>query len=343
MMRTACPLCSTVFRVTPEQLRVRAGKVRCGQCQGVFNALESLMNAPLPEVQPPAPGGFPPPTLASLESPEPAGSTAEDLRQAAPPVAKPDAASAAIAVDIPAAHADESPAAHAEAVVLTEAESPGEEPESKADPAHPPESTDETPEESAQAAREAGLAAARELAETPGFSRWSAGALAADSLGGLVAEAPRRLVWPFLLAALILLVVLAAQFAYHWRTEIAQRLPAALGAYDALGIPVPLPRVADLVSIEASDLQADAARGLLILSANLRNRAPFPQSWPALELTLTDAQDAVVARRVLAAADYLPPQADPAAFAPGSDTAVKLWIDAREAGAAGYRLYVFYS
>jgi glycine hydroxymethyltransferase len=39
MMRTACPLCSTVFRVTPEQLRVRAGKVRCGQCQGVFNAL----------------------------------------------------------------------------------------------------------------------------------------------------------------------------------------------------------------------------------------------------------------------------------------------------------------
>ena len=42
-MKSRCPNCQTVFRVTPEQLRARAGKVRCGQCQAVFNALDSLL------------------------------------------------------------------------------------------------------------------------------------------------------------------------------------------------------------------------------------------------------------------------------------------------------------
>ena len=59
------------------------------------------------------------------------------------------------------------------------------------------------------------------------------------------------------------------------------------------------------LSIEASDLQADPAhRGLLILTATLRNRAAWPLAYPYLELTLTDAQDRVVVRRALAPADY---------------------------------------
>jgi ribosomal protein L11 methyltransferase len=46
MMLTRCPTCSTAFRVTPEQLKARAGKVRCGHCSAVFNALETLEDAP---------------------------------------------------------------------------------------------------------------------------------------------------------------------------------------------------------------------------------------------------------------------------------------------------------
>ena len=42
-MKTCCPSCQTTFRVTPEQLKARAGKVRCGKCQVVFNALDSLL------------------------------------------------------------------------------------------------------------------------------------------------------------------------------------------------------------------------------------------------------------------------------------------------------------
>jgi hypothetical protein len=58
----------------------------------------------------------------------------------------------------------------------------------------------------------------------------------------------------------------------------------------------PLRDVAAL-SIEASDLQADAAhRGLLILAASVRNRANYAIAYPHLELTLTDAADQPVVR-----------------------------------------------
>jgi predicted Zn finger-like uncharacterized protein len=45
MMQTRCPACHTVFRVTPLQLKAKQGKVRCGQCRHVFDALASLIDA----------------------------------------------------------------------------------------------------------------------------------------------------------------------------------------------------------------------------------------------------------------------------------------------------------
>lgn len=42
-MKTRCPACATTFRVNPEQLKARAGKVRCGKCDSVFNALDTLI------------------------------------------------------------------------------------------------------------------------------------------------------------------------------------------------------------------------------------------------------------------------------------------------------------
>ena len=45
-MLTLCPNCTTHFRVTPAQLKVRAGDVRCGQCNHVFNALDTLVENP---------------------------------------------------------------------------------------------------------------------------------------------------------------------------------------------------------------------------------------------------------------------------------------------------------
>lgn len=39
-LQTQCPNCETRFRVTDEQLSVARGKVRCGNCMNIFNAIE---------------------------------------------------------------------------------------------------------------------------------------------------------------------------------------------------------------------------------------------------------------------------------------------------------------
>jgi predicted Zn finger-like uncharacterized protein len=41
-MYTRCPQCETVFRVTPQQLQISSGQVRCGKCQEVFDAFAAL-------------------------------------------------------------------------------------------------------------------------------------------------------------------------------------------------------------------------------------------------------------------------------------------------------------
>ena len=41
-MYTRCSHCSAVFRVTMKELTAAQGKLRCGECAGVFNAMDSL-------------------------------------------------------------------------------------------------------------------------------------------------------------------------------------------------------------------------------------------------------------------------------------------------------------
>ena len=43
-LATRCPSCGTVFRVVHDQLRVSEGWVRCGRCNGVFDAAEVLFD-----------------------------------------------------------------------------------------------------------------------------------------------------------------------------------------------------------------------------------------------------------------------------------------------------------
>lgn len=50
---TRCPACRTIFRVTPVQLELRAGQVRCGHCRMAFNGIAELIAlAPSPTVSP---------------------------------------------------------------------------------------------------------------------------------------------------------------------------------------------------------------------------------------------------------------------------------------------------
>ena len=78
-MLTRCPQCATTFRVSSEQLKVRQGRVRCGQCHGEFNAIETLIDE-----SPPAP---PPLPTVTEETSDPGGIwvTSREPEAAAPP------------------------------------------------------------------------------------------------------------------------------------------------------------------------------------------------------------------------------------------------------------------
>jgi len=43
---TRCPTCETLFKVVPDQLRISEGWVRCGQCDGIFDASLHLLPTP---------------------------------------------------------------------------------------------------------------------------------------------------------------------------------------------------------------------------------------------------------------------------------------------------------
>jgi predicted Zn finger-like uncharacterized protein len=42
-LATQCPHCNTTFRVAQDQLKLRAGLVRCGSCKEIFNGIEHLL------------------------------------------------------------------------------------------------------------------------------------------------------------------------------------------------------------------------------------------------------------------------------------------------------------
>lgn len=72
-MQTSCPECRTTFRVGQEQLGLRRGLVRCGKCNAVFNAYDTLLpelaEPPIapPEAMPDALSDVPSDTVAPPE------------------------------------------------------------------------------------------------------------------------------------------------------------------------------------------------------------------------------------------------------------------------------------
>lgn len=155
----------------------------------------------------------------------------------------------------------------------------------------------------------------------------------------------------WLAGAAIALVVLLFQVLLLYRTELSVLFPGTREPLAAtcrlLGCTLYLPRKPDLMSIETSDLESDRRQeNVIVLNAVIRNRAPFAQEYPALELTLTDERDQPVVRRVLAPAEYLqshPGGAGPGrGIAPGAETTLRLHFNTGGMRAVGYRLYLFY-
>lgn len=361
-MLTRCPACDTTFRVGPEQIRVRQGVVRCGRCNAVFNALDHLVDDTALPAEPAAPShpdlaasdpfAFNPPT--DVDVPPAAGLA----RAPAPDAPQEDAASLEdkLAVHLPADHPPAAterlgvPASWSGAAPfpLIRAEEDGE---------HAPPSTVEIVEATAAPG------ATDDWTDHAGPEPYAAEPAAVagdglpfderetdtDALTPAPAAAPRRLV-PALWSVLGIVALLAAtaQATYLFRSELARAWPATrpwlTAACARLGCEVPLGRDIDLISIDTSEMRPDPEhKSGLLLNVTLRNRAGFVQEYPNLELTLTDAQDAALLRRVFEPREYLGREADPArGFQAGAEQPVTLRLDVGDTPATGYRVFVFY-
>ena len=302
-MITRCPYCHTHFRVHPDQLATRAGQVRCGKCARVFDALEYLIEE----------------AGRSRESPS-------AREQATPP---PDA--------------EESPGASLPPtgeVVNFEPVVPMLVPSAESVPGATGAGAESAQMPALESLTAAGSPDAPEAASDA--ARFDFGPEAnADGMG----RAGR---WLWVLGSLLLLLALLAQAAYFYRSAIIvlfpELKPQAAALCAKLGCDLPLPQRIELVSIEASDLQADTTNpNVMVLSATLRNRAIFDQQLPSVELTLTDAQDQPVVRRVLSPPDYAGKTASKqGGLGANSEIAIKVFIEGSHVKATGYRLYLFY-
>ncbi|MGE5170964.1 MAG: DUF3426 domain-containing protein [Rudaea sp.] len=336
---TRCPGCATVFRVTAEQLALREGQVRCGHCRAVFDANDHVVAR---EAPPAAGEGTPqrPATPApgpAHETPATDARPPADITLAAPPeVAEKTAYGGAAEAVTEALHeaqdrssaTEPAPVGAAPAEAVSEAfgaaaHGEGAAPDATADraPTEPP------PGESDAAA----------LPDRPVRYEWKP--------REPLREQPKAL---YAVATVVLMLALALQAVYGYRGLLAAHAPFTRpllqAACDLLGCVIEPLRDAAALSIEGSDLRADPAhRGLLLLTATLRNRAAYAIAYPHLELTLTDASDRVVARRAFAPGEYVGGTADPGTGIPGNgEQVVKLFLDASSTSQAGYRLYLFY-
>lgn len=403
-LATQCPHCHTTFKVAHDQLKLRAGLVRCGACRQIFNGIENLRRPDDQElsrvdarVTPPAPASSAPasPAAASPVSmpgatvAPTASSSAPSVSPAAPSPASP-AAQAEPGTPTTSPRLDVSPAEDKPVTAVApttagggemrpmppEAANPAPD-ESKPNPLHRMTLIEVAPagytllkKESAHEDHQADAPdplekAIEDLERKPMRSARSAesdpeaDALdAADNAGyeepSFVTQGRRRqrygqmfrmLMW---VAAILLAIGLLAQLAYIFRSELAARLPRSKPAYDAacsiIGCQVGLPARIDAVSLESSELQASSPeKNIFALTALLRNQSSTVQAWPYIELTLNDAAEKPIGRKVFAPRDYLAsPQDINKGLAPKSEQSIQILFELSQLKASGYRVYLFY-
>ncbi len=144
----------------------------------------------------------------------------------------------------------------------------------------------------------------------------------------------------------LLVLALAAQGMATFRNVLAAHYPELKPVLSAtcslFGCRVELPAQIEALSVETGELQSLSAN-TFTYSTLLRNPGTLVQAWPQLELTLTDADDKALVRRVFAPADYLPKSVAAAkGFGARSEQPVKLFFELNQIKASGYHVAIFY-
>ena len=312
-----------MFRVVQDQLRVSEGWVRCGRCDSVFNALDALVDL---DAEPPGASDRSPPS-------PPARAAAPQVRRHEP---EPESEHEPDRRVEPFLESRTEPAPLPEVV--------WDEPAAGSLRGAPDTETFEAPAPTLPSPERRPAAAAREPVE-----RLSAPSASVPP--GFVRRAERDARWqsPAMRAALLgcagmLLALFGLQATYHFRDAIAARSPGAAqwlrSACERWDCRIEAPRRISDITLEGSALsrlpqQAEAVK----LSMNLRNRGSTALSLPAIELTLTDLQGQLIARRVLLPADL---RIDPPLIAAGSELPVEVVLAAGGRAINGYTVELFY-
>ncbi|WP_084612038.1 DUF3426 domain-containing protein [Ferriphaselus amnicola] len=143
-------------------------------------------------------------------------------------------------------------------------------------------------------------------------------------------------------------LMLLLQLGYSFRVVLIARAPMLepiFATYCKLaGCTIELPQQAELLLLETSGLEAIEGKGNQIeLSALIRNRANFSQTYPSLQLALTNQQDTVIARRSFAPEDYLPTEMEEKkGIGAGQILEVHTPLDINGLAPVGYKLLLFY-
>jgi Protein of unknown function (DUF3426) len=184
-----------------------------------------------------------------------------------------------------------------------------------------------------------------------------------------IRQAERKAIWrhPVMVGlmaglSLVLTATLALQAAHHWRDQLAARQPAlapALAQWCTLvGCQLNPPMQLDQLQVDSIQLVRTASEGpdTYRLTAIVHNSADIGLKWPQLDLTLTDPNGAVLARRLFSVQDArLVPAAElaqrkrqgsdqpvPAAVPPNSQTTIEWQLRAPDLKLAGYTAELFY-
>ncbi len=306
---TRCPECRTAFRVHENQLAARQGKVRCGACGFIFDAFASLVEVIQEEPrQPQQPAAMPrvatEPAL-QMASQTIGGGPSLSLGAATlwPGMTGTARHSRTLAPESKPAFRDPGPNTRTDSAGVLTAVAPGASSQRLAEYTSQPFDFGQAPVD-------------------PGpHIKWKIGAA---------------------LLALLLLI----QVAYSFRGMIAATFPETRSVIASVcrifACSVPIPRYAEQLTLEASDLQFEPG-DRLTLTATIRNRAGFGQAYPSLLLTLSDQRNRPIARRVIQPMEYLGlDPTDKEMIPPGGTLSARVSIDGTALGAAGYEVMVFY-
>ncbi len=348
-LATRCTSCGTAFRVVQDQLKVSEGWVRCGRCDAVFNALEGLFDlgrdAPgeWEEPEEPLVGNLapPPPEWSALPTPR------TDRRDDGDSNVDDAAGAAADGDDAPSTDLGELLADPVDAHLF----GPRKRSESAPKPAGQLGARDRVEFSDARFDSDLFL----DNTSIPDTELATVAAVDSDAAAletarpDFIRRADRHARWQSTSVRVMLGVAcafaalaLVGQAANHYRDIVAAQWPTfrpILAAWcRATQCRIEAPRRIDEVLVESTALTRAAAPDAFILSVTLRSRSDITLALPSIDLTLTDANGRLVARRALAPRDFRAAEV----IAPRAEAPLQAMLSAGTASVVGYTVEIFY-